>query len=73
MLLPNEDENFEKFKTLYFQQYADIAEAKIRQQKQLIDAETDARKNIIRNFSNISSSKNYPYCDNCGMVSCKIK
>lgn len=66
VLLPNGDENFEKFKTLYFRQYADIAEAKIRQQAQLIDAETDAQKKIINNLSNASPENNV-YCDNCGV------
>ena len=38
---------YEKFKSLHFRQYADIAEAKLRQQTDLIYAETEAQKVII--------------------------
>lgn len=37
----------EDFNLLYFRQYADIAEAKIRQQTAVIDAETQAQRTVI--------------------------
>lgn len=44
---PDGEPTYEKFKSLYFRQYADITEAKIRQQTQVIDAETEAQKTVI--------------------------
>lgn len=44
---PDGEPAYEKFKSLYFRQYADITEARIRQQTQVIDAETEAQKTVI--------------------------
>ncbi len=44
---PDGEPMYEKFKSLHFRQYADIAEAKLRQQTDLIYAETEAQKVII--------------------------
>lgn len=44
---PDGDSTYEKFKSLHFRQYADIAEAKIRQQTAVIDAETQAQRTVI--------------------------
>lgn len=44
---PEGEQTYEKFKSIYFRQYADIAEAKIRQQTAVIDAETEAQKTVI--------------------------
>lgn len=44
---PDGDSMYEKFKSLHFRQYADVAEAKLRQQTDLIYAETEAQKVII--------------------------
>lgn len=44
---PDGEPTYEKFKSLYFRQYADITEARIRQQTQVIDAETEAQKTVI--------------------------
>ena len=44
---PEGEPTYEKFKSLYFRQYADITEARIRQQTQVIDAETEAQKTVI--------------------------
>lgn len=44
---PDGEPTYEKFKSLYFRQYADITEARIRQQTQMIDAETEAQKTVI--------------------------
>lgn len=38
---------YEKFKELHFRKYADIAEARLRQQVEVIDEETAAKKTII--------------------------
>lgn len=44
---PDGEPMYEKFKSLHFRQYADIAEAKLRQQTSVIDAETEAQKTVI--------------------------
>ena len=44
---PDGEPQYEKFKELYFRQYADIAEAKLRQQVGVIDKQTEARKMVI--------------------------
>ena len=44
---PDGDAQYESFKSLHFRQYADIAEAKLRQQIGIIDEETKARQTII--------------------------
>ncbi len=43
---PENDEQYLKFKDLYFRQYADVEDAKIRQQVELIDQDTKRRKII---------------------------
>ena len=47
ILKPDGDRQYEKFKELHFHQYADIAEAKLRQQTDLIYAQTAAQKVVI--------------------------
>lgn len=44
---PDGEANYEKFKELHFKKYANIAEAKIVQETDLIYAQTDAQKKII--------------------------
>jgi len=44
---PDGDSQYEKFKDLHFRQYADIAEAKLLQQTEIIAAETTAQKTVI--------------------------
>lgn len=44
---PDGDRQYERFKELHFCQYADIAEAKLRQQTDLIYAQTEAQKLVI--------------------------
>ena len=41
---PDGDSAYEKFKSLHFRQYADIAEAKLRQQVSVIDSQAQATK-----------------------------
>lgn len=45
---PDGDSQYEKFKDLYFRQYADVAEARIRQQVGVIDQETDSKRMVIQ-------------------------
>lgn len=47
VLRPDGDPQYEKFKELYFRQYADIAEAKIHQQVGIIEQETKAKQMVI--------------------------
>lgn len=44
---PDGESAYEKFKSLHFRQYADIAEAKLRQQTAVIEAETEAQRTVI--------------------------
>lgn len=44
---PDGETQYEKFKELHFRQYADIAEAKLRQQVGVIDKQTEAQKIVI--------------------------
>lgn len=44
---PDGNEQYERFKNLHFNQYADIAEAKLKQQVDIINAQTEAQKIVI--------------------------
>ena len=44
---PEGDPIYEQFKSLYFQQYAAIKQARINQEVSIIDQETDARQTVI--------------------------
>jgi membrane protease subunit (stomatin/prohibitin family) len=44
---PDGETQYEKFKELHFRQYADIAEAKLRQQVGVIDEQTKAQQTVI--------------------------
>lgn len=44
---PDGDVQYERFKEIYFRQYADLAEAKIRQNVGIIDQETEQKKMVI--------------------------
>ena len=44
---PEGDPIYEKFRNLYFQQYSDVREAKIRQDVGVIDKETEAKRTVI--------------------------
>lgn len=45
---PDGSEQYEKFKELYFRQYADIAEAKLKQQVGIIEQQTAAQRMVIQ-------------------------
>ena len=47
ILKPEDDENYIRYKDIYFRQYADIAEAKIKQQLGIIESETEAKRMVI--------------------------
>lgn len=44
---PEDEPNYKRFKDLHFRQYADVAEARLRQQTGIIDQETEKAKTII--------------------------
>ncbi len=44
---PDGESQYERFKELHFRQYADVAEATLRQQTELIYAQTEAQKVVI--------------------------
>jgi len=44
---PDGDPSYEKFKSLHFRQYADIAEAQLQQRVGIIDQQTEAQKMVI--------------------------
>lgn len=47
VMRPEEDATYERFKTLHFRQYADVAEARLNQQVDIIKQQTEAQKLII--------------------------
>jgi membrane protease subunit (stomatin/prohibitin family) len=44
---PDGEREYEKFKDLFFRQYADIAEAKLKQEVEMIHANTQAKKVVL--------------------------
>ena len=44
---PDGDPSYEKFKSLHFRQYADVAEAQLQQKVGIIDQQTEAQKTVI--------------------------
>ena len=47
ILKPDGDAQYERFKDIFFRNYAEIAEAKLKQETELINAETEAQKILI--------------------------
>lgn len=47
IIRPEGDDTYERFKNIYFRQYADIAEAKIEQNIAVINQQTEARRTVI--------------------------
>lgn len=47
VMKPENDPAFQRFKDLHFRQYADIAEAKLEQQLEIINQQTEAQKMMI--------------------------
>lgn len=44
---PDGEKQYEQFKELHFRQFADVAQAKLHQQVELINAQTEAQKTVI--------------------------
>ena len=44
---PEDDPNYERFKSLYFRQFADVKDAEIKQKVSIIHQETEAQKTVI--------------------------
>jgi hypothetical protein len=44
---PEDDPQYRRFKDIFFRQYADVAEAGIRQQVRVIEAQTEAQETVI--------------------------
>ncbi len=63
---PDGDRQYERFKDLHFRQYADIAEAKLKQQTDLIYAQTEAH---LRHKRRNDSRKAIPTLRNAGLMS----
>jgi len=47
IIKPEDDRNYQRFKDIHFRQYADVAEAKIRQQVGVIDQQTAAQRMVV--------------------------
>jgi len=65
---PEEDGHYKKFKELHFRQYADIAEANLRQKKAVIDQETEAKRMTIeaKGLAEKREIEGYTYRDERG-------
>jgi membrane protease subunit (stomatin/prohibitin family) len=65
---PEEDRTYQKFKELYFRQYADITEAKLRQQVGVIEQQTQAQRMVIeaRGLAQKRAAEGYTYQDERG-------
>ena len=65
---PEEDGSYRRFKELHFRQYADVAEAKLRQQTGLIDQQTQKEKMIIEaeGLAHKRAVEGYTYQDERG-------
>ncbi|MBQ7177965.1 MAG: SPFH domain-containing protein [Victivallales bacterium] len=68
IIKPEDDKNYQRFKQLHFRQYADVAEAKLRQQVGLIDQQTAAQKMVIeaQGIAQKRSIEGYTYQDERG-------
>ena len=68
ILKPEDDKNYQRFKQLHFKQYADVAEAKLRQQVGIIDQQTAAQKMVIeaQGIAQKRSIEGYTYKDERG-------
>jgi hypothetical protein len=65
---PEEETNYRRFKELHFKQYADVAEAKLRQQVGLIEQQTQAQRMVIeaQGIAQKRSLEGYTYQDERG-------
>ena len=65
---PEDDKNYQRFKQIHFRQYADVAEARLRQQVGLIDQQTAAQRMVIeaQGLAQKRSLEGYTYQDERG-------
>ena len=65
IIKPEDDKNYRRFKDFHFRQYADIAEAKLRQQVGIIDQQTAAQRMVIeaQGIASKRSIEGYTYQD----------
>ena len=65
---PEDDRNYQRFKQIHFRQYADVAEARLRQQVGIIDQQTAAQKMVIEaeGIARKRSLEGYTYQDERG-------
>ena len=65
VIKPEDDKNYRRFKDLHFRQYADVAEAKLRQQVGIIEQQTKAQQMVIESegIARKRSLEGYTYQD----------
>lgn len=65
---PEEDTSYQKFKELYFRQYADVAEAELNQRVGVIDEQTKAQRTVIESqgIAQKRAIEGYTYRDERG-------
>ena len=65
IIKPEENKDYRRFKELYFRQYADVAEAKLRQQLGIIEQQTKAQQMVIEaeGIARKRSLEGYTYQD----------
>ena len=65
IIKPEDDKNYRRFKDLHFRQYADVAEAKLRQQVGIIEQQTKAQQMVIESegIARKRSLEGYTYQD----------
>ena len=65
---PEEDGNYKRFKELHFRKYADVAEARLRQETGLIEQETQAQRMVIeaQGIAQKRALEGYTYQDERG-------
>ena len=68
VIKPEEDKNYRRFKDIHFRQYADVAEAQLRQKIGLIDQQTAAQRMVIeaQGIAQKRSLEGYTYQDERG-------
>ena len=68
VIKPESDKNYIRFKEIHFRQYADVAEAKLRQQVGVIDQQTAAQRMVIeaQGLATKRSLEGYTYQDERG-------
>ncbi len=68
IMKPEDDKNYRRFKEIHFRQYADIAEAKLRQTVGVIDQQTAAQRMVIeaQGLAQKRNIEGYTYQDERG-------